>query len=124
MRISDWSSDVCSSDLLRAGGNISFAGLTAKAFGTAAPTNNDTDTALAGIFVAPTGGTIASQGDVTLTTDGSIGVHARSNGIVDVDGILTIDAGDQIDIRHDAREGDGPTRRASGSLTATENNNI
>src|SRR3546814_8150814 len=41
-----------------------------------------------------------------------------------VDGILTIDAGDQIDIRHDAREGDGPTLRASGSLTATANTSI
>ena len=104
---------------LRAGGNISFAGLAAEALGIAAPTNNDTDTALAGIFVAPTGGTIASQGDVTLTTDGSIGVHAQSNGIFDVDGTLAIDAGDQIDIRHDVREGDAPTLRASGDLTAT-----
>lgn len=103
---------------LRAGGTISFAGLDAEAFGIAAPTNNDTDTALAGIFIAPTGGTIVSQGDVSLTTDGSVGAHAQSNGIVDVDGILTIDAGDQIDIRHDAREGDGPTLRASDSLTA------
>ncbi|QCB55567.1 hypothetical protein E5675_14780 [Sphingopyxis sp. PAMC25046] len=103
---------------LRAGGTISFAGLDAEALGIAAPTNNDTDTALAGIFVAPTGGTIVSQGDVSLTTDGSVGVHAQSNGIVDVDGILTIDAGDQIDIRHDAREGGGPTLRASDSLTA------
>ncbi|WP_447953650.1 hypothetical protein [Sphingopyxis chilensis] len=104
---------------LRSGGNINFAGLTAEALGIAAPTNNDTDTALAGIFVAPTGGTIASQGDVTLTTDGSIGVHAQSNGIFDVDGTLTIDAGDQIDFRHDAREGQAPTLRASESLIAT-----
>jgi hypothetical protein len=103
---------------LRAGGNLSFAGLDAEALGIAAPTNNDTDSALAGIFVAPTGGTIFSQGDVTLTTDGSVGVHAQSNGIVDVDGILTIDAGDQIDIRHDAREGGDPTLRAGDSLTA------
>ncbi|HET6524064.1 hypothetical protein [Sphingopyxis sp.] len=104
---------------LRARGDISFAGLAAEALGIAAPTNNDTDSALAGIFVAPTGGTIASQGDVTLTTDGSIGVHAQSAGTLDVDGTLTIDAGDQIDIRHDAREGDGPTLRATGNLTAT-----
>lgn len=104
---------------LRAGGNINFAGLAAEALGIAAPTNNDTDTALAGIFVAPTGGTIASQGDVTLTTDGSIGFHAQSSGLFGVDGALAIDAGDQIDIRHDAREGDGPTLRASGGLTAT-----
>src|SRR3546814_6622053 len=47
---------------LRADGNISFAGLTAEAFGLAAPTNNDTDTALAGIFIAPTGRTISTIG--------------------------------------------------------------
>jgi hypothetical protein len=104
---------------LRAAGAISFAGLDAEAFGIAAPTNNDTDSAPAGIFVAPAGGTIASQGDVTLATGGSVGVHAQSNGIFDVDGILTIDAGDQIDIRHDARQGTAATLRASDSLIAT-----
>ncbi|WP_447929716.1 hypothetical protein [Sphingopyxis fribergensis] len=104
---------------LRAGGNITFAGLDAQALGSAAPTNNDTDTALAGIFIAPAGGTIFSQGDVTLTTDGSVGVHAQSNGMFDVDGILTIAAGDQIDIRHDFREGTAATLRASDSLIAT-----
>src|SRR3546814_16903624 len=40
---------------LRADGNISFAGLTAEAFGLAAPPHNDTATALAGLFIAPTG---------------------------------------------------------------------
>lgn len=104
---------------LRAGGNITLAGLDAQALGFAAPTNNDTDAALAGIFIAPTGGTIASQGDVTLTTDGSVGVYAQSNGILDVDGILTIAAGDQIDIRHEFREGTAATLRASNSLIAT-----
>ena len=109
---------------LRAGGNISFAGLAAEALGIAAPTNNDIDTALAGIFIAPTGGTISSQGDVTLTTDGSIGVYAQSDGTFDVDGNLTIDAGDQIDVRHDARAGAAPTLRASGDLIATAPNSI
>ena len=104
---------------LRAGGNISFAGLDAEALGFAAPTNNDTDEALAGIFIAPTGGTISSQGDVNLATDGSVGIYAQSNGMFDVDGALTISAGDQIDIRHDMREGAAPTIRASDSLIAT-----
>ncbi len=113
------SGDIAGRIELRAGGNITLAGLDARALGSAAPTNNDTDTALAGIFIAPTGGTIASQGDVTLTTDGSVGVYARSNGIVDVDGSLTINAGDQIDIRHDVREGEAATLRASDSLIAT-----
>ncbi|MHA4838371.1 hypothetical protein [Sphingopyxis sp. MSC1_008] len=104
---------------IRAGGDITLAGLDAQALGVAAPTNNDTDEALTGIFIAPTSGTIASQGDVTLTTDGSVGVYAQSNGMFDVDGILTIAAGDQIDIRHDVREGTAATLRASDSLIAT-----
>ena len=104
---------------IRAGGNIALAGLDAQALGFAAPTNNDTEEALAGIFIAPTGGTISSQGDVTLTTDGSVGVYAQSNGIFDVDGVLTIAAGDQIDIRHDVRVGTAATLRASDSLIAT-----
>ena len=104
---------------LRAGGNLRFAGLDAEALGFAAPTNNDTDEALSGIFIAPTGGTISSQGDVNLVTDGSVGIYAQSDGSFDVDGVLTISAGDQIDIRHDLREGAAPTIRASDSLIAT-----
>lgn len=109
---------------VRAAGAIRFAGLAAEALGSAAPTNNDTDTAPAGIFITPTGGAITSQGDVTLTTDSSIGVYGRSNGVFDVNGVLTISAGDQIDIRHDAREGTAPTIRASGNLIATAANSI
>ena len=104
---------------IRAGGDIAFAGLDAEALGFAAPTNNDTEEALAGLFIAPTGGTISSQGDVNLVTDGSVGIYAQSNGIFDVDGGLTIAAGDQIDIRHEFREGAAPTVRASDSLIAT-----
>ncbi|MCM3419235.1 beta strand repeat-containing protein [Sphingopyxis alaskensis] len=106
-------------ELRTSGGDINFAGLAAQAFGLAAPTNNDIDTAAAGIFVAPAGGAIASQGDVTLITDGSIGVYGQSNGSFDVDGSLTIDAGDQIDLRHDNREGTAPTLNASGDMTMT-----
>ncbi|MGV3730085.1 MAG: beta strand repeat-containing protein [Sphingopyxis sp.] len=106
-------------ELRASGGNLNFAGLNAQAFGLAAPTNNDTDEAASGIFVAPAGGTIASQGDVTLATDGSIGVYGQSNGSFDVDGSLTIDAGDQIDLRHDNHEGTAPTLNASGDLTMT-----
>ncbi|HWW58243.1 MAG TPA: hypothetical protein VN047_15225 [Sphingopyxis sp.] len=109
---------------LRAQGNLSFAGLDATAFGTAAPTNNDTNVAPAGIFAALDGGSITSEGDVTLTTDSSVGVYAQSDGIFDVNGSLTIDAGDQIDVRHDLREGAAPTIRAGDSLTATALNSI
>ncbi len=104
---------------IRADGDITFAGLDAQALGLVVPTNNDTEESLTGIFIAPTSGTIASQGDVTLTTDGSVGVYAQSNGMFDVDGILTIAAGDQIDIRHDARTGTAATLQASDSLIAT-----
>lgn len=109
---------------LRAAGAITLAGLDAEALGAADPTNNDTDEAPAGIFVAVDGGTIAVQGDATLTTDSSVGVYGRSNGVFDVNGALTIDAGDQIDIRHDAREGEAATVRAGDSLIATAANSI
>lgn len=98
------------------GGNLNFASLAAEAFGLTLPTNNDTGTAATGIFVAPAGGTITSQGDVTLATDGSIGVYGASNGSFDVDGSLTLAAGDQIDLRHDNRAGTAPTLSASGDL--------
>lgn len=118
------SGDIAGRVELRSEGELSFAGLDAEVLGFAAPTNNDTDEAPAGIFVALNGGTISSQGDVTLTTDSSVGVYAQSNGILDVDGVLTIDAGDQVDIRHDAREGTAPTIRASDSVIVTALNSI
>lgn len=104
---------------LRAEGNISFAGLDAEAAGFALPTNNDTDVAPAGIFFAMNGGTISSQGDASLTTGSSFGAYAQSDGTFDVNGTLTINAVDQIDIRHDFREGAAPTIRAGDGLTAT-----
>ncbi|MBK6413316.1 hypothetical protein [Sphingopyxis sp.] len=104
---------------IRNTGNISFASLTAEALGSAPPTNNDTDEAPAGIFLAATGGTISTSGDMTLTTDSSLGTYAQSNGTVAVGGDLSITAADQIDIRHDLRVGTAPTITASGNLTAT-----
>ncbi len=101
------------------GGSILMTSLTAQALGTAAPTNNDTDIAPAGIFFAPNGGAISTTGDMTLTTGSSFGTYARSNGTVSVGGNLTITAVDQIDIRHDAREGIAPTIQAAGNFTAT-----
>ncbi len=56
---------------------------------------------------------------MSLTTDSSVGTYAQSNGTVRAGGNLTIDAGDQIDIRHSAREGTAPTIAAGGNLTAT-----
>ena len=104
---------------VRSNGNIGFTSLTADALGTAPPTNNDTDEAPAGIFLAATGGTITTTGDMALTTDSSFGAYGQSNGTVAVGGNLIVNAGDQIDIRHDFREGTAPTIGATGNLTAT-----
>src|SRR3546814_12386373 len=71
MRISDWSSDVCSSDL-----------------------------------------------------DSSVGVQSQGAGGVGAGADLTISAGDEIDIRHDARTGTAPTIHADGALSATAANGI
>jgi hypothetical protein len=109
---------------LRAQGNISLGSLDAEALGFAESTNNNIDEAPAGIFLALDGGTISSQGDVSLTTGSSVGAYARSTGLFDVGGLLTIDAGDQIDIRHEAREGTAPTIRASDGLIATAQTGI
>lgn len=104
---------------LRSAGLISMTSLTAEALGTAPPTNNDTDVAPAGIFLAVDDGQIATGGAASLTTDSSVGVYARSSGMVDVGGDLAINAGDQIDIRHDSLTGTAPTIQAGGSLIAT-----
>lgn len=100
-------------------GSITMAGLNAQALGFAAPTNNDTDEAGAGIFLGATGGTIRSNGAMTLSTDSSIGVYAQGNGRVDVDGDMIIEAGDQIDLRHEFRGNnvEGPTITAANNLS-------
>ncbi|WP_293972919.1 hypothetical protein [Sphingopyxis sp.] len=104
---------------IRNTGDVSFTSLTAEALGSAPPTNNDTDEAPAGIFFAATGGAITTSSNMTLTTDSSFGTYAQSNGTVTVGGDLTINAADQIDIRHDFREGTAPTIAAGGNFTAT-----
>jgi hypothetical protein len=104
---------------IRNTGDVSFTSLTAEALGSAPPTNNDTDEAPAGIFFAATGGAITTSSNMTLTTDSSFGAYAQSNGTVTVGGDLTINAADQIDIRHDFREGTAPTIAAGGNFSAT-----
>ncbi len=100
-------------------GSITMAGLNAQALGFAAPTNNDTDEAGAGIFLGATGGTIRSNGAMTLSTGSSIGVYAQGNGRVDVDGDMFIEAGDQIDLRHEFRGNnvEGPTISSANNLS-------
>lgn len=105
-------------------GAITMASLTAEALGSAAPTNNDTDTAATGIFLGVDGGTVQTTGGASLTTDGSVGVHGQGDGIVAIGGDLSLQAGDQIDIRHDFRTGTAPTIQAGGNLTATAGTGI
>src|SRR3546814_14373268 len=101
-----------------------MASLDAEAFGLAAPTNNDTDTAQTGIFLNTAGGSITTAGAMKLTTGGSVGVYGTGAGAVDTGADLTIGAGDQIDIRHEARTGTAPTIHAGGDLTGTGANGV
>lgn len=108
-----------------ADGLIQMASLDASAFGSAAPTNNDTDTASAGIFVrVGDGGSITTDGDMELATDGSIGVYAAGSGQVAAGRDANLQAGDQIDLRHDMRSGSAPTIAATRTLVAFAGNSI
>lgn len=110
---------------MRSAGNISMASLTAEALGFAFPTSNNIDEAGQGIFFAPTGGTIGSTGDLTLRTDGSIGVYAQGSGRVNAGGNMVLQAGDQIDLRHDDRgDAANATLFAAGDLTITAANTL
>jgi len=109
---------------LRSSGSIGVAELQAEALGIAAPTNYNTDTAPAGIFVALDGGSVSSAGAATFTTFSSVGVYASGNGQLAVGGDLTIIAVDQIDIRHDNRTGTAATIGAAGPITAIATNGI
>lgn len=104
--------------------SIALTSLDAQATGTAAPTNNDTNVAPAGIFLAATGGTISTDGAMTLNTGSSVGVYAQGDGQVSVGGGLTVTANDQVDIRHDPRTGTAPTIQTSGALSITAANSI
>jgi filamentous hemagglutinin family protein len=109
---------------IRTDGTIDFASLDAETYGISDPTNNDTDVATSGIFVATTDGTINVGGNASLRSDGSVGVYGQAAGLFDITGDLTIEAGDQIDIRHDFGEGTPPTIRAGGDFTATAGSGI
>src|SRR3546814_13970140 len=61
---------------------------------------------------------------MTLTTDSSVGVQSQGAGGVGARADLTISAGDEIDIRHDARTGTAPTIHADAALSATAANGI
>jgi len=103
---------------MRTDGTIAMASLDAQALGFADPTNNDTDVAPAGIFFAATGGSIATAGDMTLTTDSSVGAYGQAGGGVTAGGNLTITAADQVDLRHEYRgEAENPTLFATGDLS-------
>lgn len=117
---------------IRSAGTITMTSLTASARGSSSPTNNDTDLATTGIFLGITdGGLIQTDGAVTLdTTDingnpgASVGVYAQGDGQFNVGGALTVNAGDQIDIRHDFRDGTAPTIQTGGQASFTAVNSI
>ncbi|MGN7932464.1 beta strand repeat-containing protein [Sphingopyxis sp. 22461] len=101
---------------IRSDSRVNFTSLDVEVRGLANPTNNDTDTAPAGIFLGATGGTIEA-GSLTLGTDGSIGLYAAGAGRVTVGETAQLQAGDQIDIRHDLRGANAaPTIEATDDL--------
>ncbi len=103
---------------IRSTGNIVMTSLAAEALGFASPTNNDTDESGQGIFFAPVGGTIRTTGDMTLRTGGSFGTYAEGSGRVTAGGNMVIEAGDQVDLRHDLRgDAANATLFATGNLT-------
>lgn len=121
----DASGDAAGRVVFRGNGSIEMTALNVLVTGAAAPTNNDVDTAAAGIFFAPvSGGTITTTGDMDLTTDSSVGVYAQSGGGVAVGGTLTIQAADQVDIRHGGREGEASTIQTVGDLSITAGTSI
>ncbi|WP_411339266.1 hypothetical protein V6U71_15345 [Sphingopyxis sp. J-6] len=104
---------------MRAEGTIAMASLSAEALGLAPPTNLDTDTASTGIFMSVYGdaGAITTTGAMSLNTGSSIGVYAQAAGTVAAGGDLTMQAADEIDIRHDFRTGTAPTIAAGGAMS-------
>ncbi len=111
--------------VIRSESTVNMASLDASAQGFANPTSGDLEEAASGIFLAANGGTIATAGAMTLTTDSSVGIYNEGTGQVSADGDLTIDAGDQIDIRHATRGGNAaPSITATGNLTANAVNGI
>ncbi|NIJ35588.1 hypothetical protein FHR22_000237 [Sphingopyxis panaciterrae] len=110
--------------LYASGGNIAMTSLTAEALGTAALTNLDTDVAPAGIFVGIGGGSVTTSGAMSLATGSSVGVYAQAGGTLAAGGDVTIQADDEVDIRHDYRTGTAPTIAAGGALSITAASSI
>jgi hypothetical protein len=110
------SGDIAGRVEIRSDSRVNFTSLDVEVRGLANPTNNDTATAPAGIFLGATGGTIEA-GSLTLGTDGSIGLYAEGAGRVIVGETAQLQAGDQIDIRHDLRGANAaPTIEATDDL--------
>jgi hypothetical protein len=110
---------------MRTDSQITMTSLDAQAYGFASPTNNDTDTAQTGIFLAATGGSIRATGDMLLRTDSSVGAYAQAGGQVSAGGNLTIEAGDQVDLRHEFRDAnENETLFSGGVLSITAGTSI
>ncbi len=107
------------------GSSINMTSLLATAFGFAGPTNNDIDMQSAGIFFAADGGTISTANDMVLRSGSSFGAYVSGSGSVNSGGALTIEADDQVDIRHDDRgDAANATLFAEGELSITAFNSL
>ncbi|WP_447764573.1 hypothetical protein [Sphingopyxis panaciterrae] len=106
------------------GGNVAMTSLTAEALGTAPLTNLDTDVANSGIFVGIGGGSVTTSGATSLITGSSVGVYAQAGGTLAAGGDMTIQADDEVDIRHDFRTGTAPTIASGGALSITAASSI
>lgn len=115
----DADGDTAGRVVFRGNGTIRAESLDIRTRGTAAPSGNDVSTAAAGIFFAPTGtGSIATTaGGMQLVSGGSIGIHAQGGATVVSAGPTTLEADDQIDIRHASRTGTAATLRSADTLS-------
>ncbi len=112
---------------LRASSTITMNSLTAEATGFAEPVNGNTTATSPGIFLAVSGGSIATTavtgGDMTLRTNGGVDIDAQADGQVSAGGNLTIDAFDTVHVTHSNR-GAAPTLAAGGDLSISSGLNI
>ncbi|MCW0198942.1 hypothetical protein [Sphingopyxis sp.] len=108
---------------LRAGSTIAMSSLTAEASGFAEPVNGNTTATSPGIFMTMPGGSIATAGDMTLRTNGSVDINAEGDGQVSAGGNLTIDAFDTVHVTHSNRGGTA-TLAATGDMSISSGLNI
>ncbi|PQM26784.1 hypothetical protein CVO77_17495 [Sphingopyxis lindanitolerans] len=110
---------------LRADSSITMNSLTAEATGFAEPVNGNTNATSPGIFLAVPGGSITTTGDMTLRTNGGVGIDAQADGQVNAGGNLAIDAFDTVYVTHSNPGGaTNPTLSAVGNMSISSGLNI